>query len=846
MRAARAAATAATALALAAGGAAAQRDTTVVAGKEYAAGGLRKRMVGSSYRDLWTAPVRVPVLDPSTFAGGLTPTEEGGGNQTRSLRFRGADGREYAFRSVNKEQQRALPRDIQGTFTGRLLQDQVSSIVPGSHPVVAVLEEAAGLLHAPPRMMVMADHPALGEFRAEYAGMLGYLEERPDEDSAVPFAGAADIVDTDDMVEEAQASPAHRIAREEYLRSRLLDILIGDWDRHEDQYRWARFDTRDGGHVWRPIPRDRDYAFVDYDGLLIDVARKRISKAVRFGERYPSNFVAYLLNPRFMDRRLLGNLSREAWDSVARDLQARLGDDDIDRAVAALPAEYRALRGEQLRRILRARRDSLPQAARLFYRHAAEEPEVHATDVDDRVVITRNADATVDVAFFRLHDGEPEAAPYFHRVYYPRETREVRVFMHGGNDRLRVHGPGRSMTVRVIGGPGNDRFEDESRGKTVFYDHEGSDDFREGRHTTVSTRPYTPPEVTRGAFRGSAGYRDWGRTTSLFRTYVGTRPRVGVVVGGGPFFQRYGFRKEPYARRTNLRVLYAPLANRWGVELDATRYRTASPDHFRLIARATEMEQERFYGYGNDAPLREGADTRVWHRSVVVEPTWNLFLSRRTMLSLGPIARWHDPEVEPGDLLAELQPTGTEAFGAAGGQARVQFDRRDRVGLPRHGSVLRAGVEAYPYFSEGGDYFVADGELTTFLSLKGERTPTLMLRGGGRRLWGDFPFQDAAHIGGVRQVRGYRSQRFLGDASAYGTVELRQVVTRANAFFVKGDLGVFGLADAGRVWMDGDSPGGWHTAWGGGVFFSFLDGTKVVSASYARGEQGRIYLRFGL
>jgi hypothetical protein len=585
---------------------------------------------------------------------------------------------------------------------------------------------------------------------------------------------------------------------------------------------------------------------VDYDGILIDVARKRISKAVRFQEAYPKNFLAYLLNPRYMDRRLLGNLPRETWDSVARDLRARIGDDDIDHAVAALPAEYRALRGEHLRRVLRARRDSLPRAARIFYGYAAEEPEVHATDAAERVEITRNADATVDVVFYELNDGERAAEPYFRRTYYPRETREIRVMMHGGSDRLRVHGPGRSMTVRVVGGAGNDRMEDESTGKTVFYDDEGSNDFREGAHTTVSTRPFTPPPVTRGAFRGSAGYSDWGRTGSLMRAVVGTRPRVGLVVGAGPAYTRYGFRKVPFARKAALRVLYAPLANRWGVEYEATRYRTASPDFFHVVARATEMDQERFYGLGNDAPLREGLDTRVWHRTLSVEPTWNLFLSRRTMLSLGPLARWREAEVEEGEVLDALRPLGTERHAVAGAQARVRFDRRDRVGLPRRGSVLRAGVEGYPYFSDGERYAVADGELTTFLSLSDPRTPTLMLRGGGRRVWGDFPFQDAASIGGVRQVRGYRSQRFQGDAAAYGSVELRQTVTRAHAFFVKGDLGVVGLADAGRVWLDGDSPGGWHTSWGGGVYFSFLDGTKVVSATYARGESGRVYLRFGL
>jgi hypothetical protein len=83
-------------------GALAQQDSVSVrAGERYAAGGLRRLVLGTGYRDLWTMPVTVPVLDPDTFAGGLAVLERGGGRQTVSLRFGADDGREYVFRSVD-------------------------------------------------------------------------------------------------------------------------------------------------------------------------------------------------------------------------------------------------------------------------------------------------------------------------------------------------------------------------------------------------------------------------------------------------------------------------------------------------------------------------------------------------------------------------------------------------------------------------------------------------------------------------------------------------------------------------------------------------------------------------
>ncbi|MGH7453009.1 MAG: hypothetical protein ACRENG_16795 [bacterium] len=87
----------------------AKEPVTVIPGAHYRAGGLHKFFFGSGYRKVWTTPVKVPVLDLENFAGGLTPTRRGGGLQTLNLRFQGGDGREYAFRSADKDPSRALP-----------------------------------------------------------------------------------------------------------------------------------------------------------------------------------------------------------------------------------------------------------------------------------------------------------------------------------------------------------------------------------------------------------------------------------------------------------------------------------------------------------------------------------------------------------------------------------------------------------------------------------------------------------------------------------------------------------------------------------------------------------------
>src|SRR5215212_6295589 len=79
-----------------------QSTETIVAGPDYDAGPFARKMLGNGWRSIWLTPVRVPVFDIGTYAGGLTVTKKGGGNQTRTLRFATSDGREILFRSVDK------------------------------------------------------------------------------------------------------------------------------------------------------------------------------------------------------------------------------------------------------------------------------------------------------------------------------------------------------------------------------------------------------------------------------------------------------------------------------------------------------------------------------------------------------------------------------------------------------------------------------------------------------------------------------------------------------------------------------------------------------------------------
>src|SRR5438876_5653260 len=151
----------------------------VIPGPEYDAGWLHKFFFGEHWRDVWTTPIEVDILDLDKFAGGFKPKKKGGGKETKSLTFKAGNGKQYKFRSINKYPKDILPEELQETGVSGLVQDQVSTAHPLAPLVVASLLEEVKVRQSVPIVVFMPDDEKLGEFRKEFSNMLGTIQEVP-------------------------------------------------------------------------------------------------------------------------------------------------------------------------------------------------------------------------------------------------------------------------------------------------------------------------------------------------------------------------------------------------------------------------------------------------------------------------------------------------------------------------------------------------------------------------------------------------------------------------------------------------------------------------------------------
>lgn len=796
------------------------RQTTVaVAGRQYGSppGGLF--FFGKDYRDLWTVPVQVEVLDLKSFAGGLQPVMRVGGNSTKGLALKGADGRDYTFRSVNKDLSGTVPVEFQDSVLVDIVQDQIAANVPGVQIVIPPLARALGVLTVDEaRLVVMPDDAALGQFREDFAGVLGTFIEYPQPKSATNpgFHGATEILSAKQFWNQYQTSADDRPNTRELLRARLLDMFVNDYDRHRGQWRWARIP---GESTLHPIPEDPDMAFTDYEGAALGIARVMGAPYVKFEGEYPS-LAAITKNGWDMDRVLLTNIEKPEWMRIAADIQAKLTDAVIEDAVRRLPAEYYTLRGGELIANLKSRRDRLTQYAERFYHYMAQDVDIHGTDDSEVADVEWLAGGDLLVNVARLNADGSSSEPFYHRRFLAAETKEVRIYLHGGNDRAVTHGRKMSgIKIRTIGGPGNDVVDDTDGSAVSFYDSEGNNAVEGGSGTHLDSRSFTMPPRPLPNDVAWAPNPDWGRV-SIPVFAVGYAADPGLIIGAGFDTKGRAFRKYPWSTSHTFEGAWAMGVSKPFVDYVGAFRRQNSNVQFALNARFSGIEQLRYYGLGNetefDSSNRESYEISDYQTELF--PALVVSNDQGSRFAIGPYLQYSDSSgVHPDSVLAREQPRGFGKFGYIGLRTEVGFDSRKQGDVFARGVEVRAKGKYSPRAWDAQQAFGSiDGRFDAHLPT-GSRV-IWNLFAGGKKVWGGFPFFEAAYIEN-RTTTGYGWNRFAGDAALYGGASVDLILGKARNM-VPGDFGVSFFTDAGRVYLEGEDSSKWHPTYGAGVFYA--------------------------
>lgn len=830
-------------------------DSTVfaAASKRYEVGSFKKWLTGSNYRSEWSVPIALPVFDLYSIEGGLTISKLGGGMQTLSLHLLSKDGRQFKLRSIEKFTENAIPKELKGTFANDLVQDQISASHPYGALVVPELAKSAGIFHTNPKAYYIPDDPRFEGYRSIFANTSALLEMKPDEDlSNYPNLGnSKNIVGTQKVIDLLADDNDHEVDQLSVLRARLFDLIIGDWDRHDGQWRWASYKKKGKGTLFKPIPIDRDQAFFVNEGLIPKIAsRKWIMPKFQGFDEEIRDVVGFMHNARFFDRYFLNEPTYTDWSGQVDTLQMLLTDEAIEKAIQQWPKNIYDLSGLEIIKKLKARRDHLLKHAGEYYRFLAKEVDITGSNKHELFQVERLDDENTSVKVYKIDKIQEQGPLLYKRTFKTKETKEIRLFGLGGNDRFELTGiVDTGPLVRIIGGDGEDALEDKSNVKglsrNVFY----YDDLRNNK---VEAGP-----DTKDLSSSDPGVNHYSRT-SFHYDYLGPLLSLaynkddGVFLGAGVLLKKHGFRKEPFAVRHRLSANYSIATSSYNF-----RYSGDYIDAIRKWDLNLNMDIKapnyvnNFFGLGNETLYDQERDIdyyRMRYKMMEFNVLFKNKLGNFQHFYIGPTFQRIELNNTPGRYISDVP---FEELGDLnlfdwknymGLQTGYVHDKRNNAYLPTEGYYVNiAANHLFGINSNASDFTGLTGEMSYFWSFRIPSIITLATRFGGGINIGSYEFFQANTLGGLDNLRGYRRTRFSGKNSLYNNLEIRLKLISFKTYFFPGYAGILGFNDVGRVWIKEEDSEKLHWGYGGGIWISPFN-KFVLSFMYGFSEEDTLPL----
>lgn len=785
--------------------------------------GVHRFWFGESYRKLWAAPVKLRVLHLSKEKGGLTIEQRGGGLQTRSLRLKDPGGQEWVLRTIQKYPERGLAPSLRATIAKDILQDQVVTAHPFSSLTVPPLAAALGIPHANPQIVYLARDPVLAEYEQDFANAVYLFEEREPVD--------ADRTDnTDKTQHKLEEDNDVRVNQQIVLRARLLDMLLGDWDRHEDQWRWERVKEKKKV-VYTPVPRDRDQVYYNTTGVFPWILSHQWLKSKFQGFHDNIRDInGFNFNARYFDRYFLNGLSEADWKEQIAYLQQTLTDSLIRYAIHLMPDTIYRLSGEKIIHTLIARRHHLAKEALAYYAFINKNADIPATDKHELFNIVKQPNGQVAVDIYKIKKDGTREENIYSKTFDPAVTREIRLYGMDGQDVFNVSGTDKSrIKIRMIGGDGRDSFYIASgvrnTGRLFVYDRADQPNVLP-LHSQARIKTDTDSIVNSFNRKSFA----FDRLGPLFSAQY--NPDQGLLVRADMILEKQGFRKTPYAQQHQLTVSYFTGRKAFMLQYQADFKQLVGKNDLRInILSRGPHNLSNFFGLGNESMFVNKGDKEISYyrnRYDLINGDVRLYrkLNKYLTISGGIAGQFYTAREANNDgrFLKEYNTAypGEKVFDdrlSAGLVAGMEADTRNHGVMPYRGLHWNAEITGMQQTSGSHESWGrATTDFSFFLPLAGDSTLVMANRVAAGTTFGNPTFFQMMSLGGAQVMRGFHTNRFIGRTAVYHNLEFRLKLFDFASYLLPGTVGMVAFNDVGRVWLPGEKSSRWHDGYGGGLY----------------------------
>jgi hypothetical protein len=821
------------------------KTVIMAAGIQFKASQWKQFWWGKHWREEWIKPVGFPVFDIDTTAGGLTPLKKGGGHQTKSLRLMSKGGKEYILRTIDKDLELLIPEEFKGSFINDIVNDQISTAHPYGPLAIASLAASIGSLHTNPVIVFVPDDVRLGDYKNDFANKLCLFEERPsgdgwEKDALTNYAD--DMVNSEKLFLKLDADNDKEVNQATFLKIRLLDMVINDWDRHPDQWVWAAY-KNNGKTSYVPFARDRDQAFSKTDGVYIYfLSRPWLLRSVRNMDAKINDVIGVNLAAVSLDKEFTNELTKEEWINTIKTFQTSLTDAEINKALLQMPKPIYDMSGSFLQKRLTQRRDNMLAYGIKYYNIINRKVTVAGSDKQEIFTINNIDKNTTEIIVQQSSKKNGANDTIFFRRFTHDITKEINLYGLGDNDAFVYKGVKRNkILVRVIGGDGQDVYADNTNGigsgkKSKIYETDIS-----AIKSTKAYRGYSGVDSTYTTYNRKAFKYDWWKPM----TAPGYNPDDGLTLTLGLSYKKQGWHKSPFAWQQTFNAsiatatgsisfmykgVFKQVLRKWDLLVDAN---FKAPKYVL-----------NFYGYGNETKLNNADNSffRVRSSGFFVNPALSRSWKKATLtgglvFQSVKIQSTSNKFISEPNSLPDSSIFSTKYFGGT----NVAFTVGNIMDKINPHSGIGYNIQAGYFINlkqTSRDYLNLQSDVKFYLPIiKGL---TLAHRTGFATNFGDYEFYQANTVGGLDKIRGYWRTRFTGQTSFYQNTELRLQLIELRGYVFRGLLGAYGFFDDGRVWVKKDHSSTFHIGYGGGIYF--MPYNKVaLNISYGISKEANVF-----
>ncbi len=817
---------------------------------------------GSKYKEDYATPVNSKVASLDTLFGGLTVLREDAEKGYKSLLLKDSIGNTYRMRAMAKNAlslSKVVSFDIEAADQKSIEESKISKdafnneFYTASHPyavlAIPTMAKAIDIFYTTPQVFYVPKQAGLQKYNENFGDELYLISVEPSENSEgeQTFKYPDDVKTTDDILTKIREGGEIFLDEDNYIRSRLFDMLIGDWDREEDHWRWAEYYNKYSKNVYVPIPKNRDDAFSSIDGNILNIA-STIFSGNRQNHIYGDNLNDlkwFNEEGVILDRALLERSGRNNWLQAAKNIEKSLTDAVIDSAFSIIPSEVNSESLKSIISTLKNRRKNLSEIADRYYTYLAKQQNLVGTDGDDVFKITRLPNGETNVKMYSTINGKLTDT-IIDRTYKQEDTKELWIYGLNGEDTFQVDNEEQNlMYIRGIGGHGLDKYILNEGRRVKIYDHESFPSVIENKRggSLRFTDVYN---------LNTYDYRKQIDRSNIIASAIGYNPDDGFRVGLQYIYEINNFQRNPFSQKHIITGGYYANTFTFDLQYDGEFANIKDGLNLSLGAKATSPNfVNNFFGIGNETPNFDDQLGYDFNRVGVQTLGLNVGLVRNSAFgSVFKVQTKFEAITATGlesdflETINFIEVDKTNYFGTLEGI--YSYRSSDNIANPTLGMMFDLNLGIKDNFRESERLF---GYLKTRLGFYNvlEKSRHLVLKTNLKyqtNLGERYEFYQAVNLGGESGLRGFREERFSGKSSLVASGDLRYGFDEFKIGLFPIQIGVYGGADLGRVWIKDDDSEQWHNSYGGGLWINGAGGLNATFSTFASKEDVRF--TFGL